>query len=99
MRRIDNVRTKASRITKSATSYDCINSLTKQNNHYTLLYPALVQELFNSSLHKSNSTTNISHFFSDFDKDIQKSSSLDSSLSPRDVVEKESLLVKSIKLP
>lgn len=71
---------------KSATSYDCINSLTKQNNHYTLLYPALVQELFNSSLHKSNSTTNISHFFSDFDKDIQKSSSLDSSLSPRDIL-------------
>nr|WP_012477937.1 DnaA N-terminal domain-containing protein [Rickettsia monacensis]ABQ85884.1 DnaA-like replication initiator protein [Rickettsia monacensis] len=69
---------------KSATSYDCINSLTKQNNHYTLLYPALVQELFNSSLHKSNSTTNISHFFSDLD--IQKSSSLDSSLSPRDIL-------------
>ena len=36
---------------KSSTSYDSINSLTTPNNHYTLLYPDLVQELFNFALH------------------------------------------------
>lgn len=43
---------------KTATSYDSINSLTTNNNQYTLLYPDLVQELFDFSLHNSNSSKN-----------------------------------------
>nr|AKS10311.1 DnaA-like replication initiator protein [Rickettsia endosymbiont of Ixodes pacificus] len=71
---------------KSATSYDSINSCTTHNNHYTLLYPDLVQELFNFSLHNSNSTINISHSLSSLDVNNSEVSSLDSSLSPRDIL-------------
>ncbi|WP_017443562.1 DnaA N-terminal domain-containing protein [Rickettsia gravesii] len=71
---------------KSATSYDSVNSLTTHNNYYTLLYPALVQELFNFSLHKRNTYTNILHFLCDSDKNLNKSSNQDDSLSPRDIL-------------
>jgi len=36
---------------RSATSDDSVHALTTRNNHYTLLYPDLVQELFNFTLH------------------------------------------------
>lgn len=71
---------------KTATSYDSVNSLTTHNNHYTLLYPDLVQELFDLALHKNNIRTNISHFLCDSDKNINKSSIADASLSPRDIL-------------
>lgn len=66
---------------KSATSYDSINSLTTHNNHYTLLYPDLVHELFTLSLHKNNINTNISHSLGDLACGISTSSSFNSSLN------------------
>ncbi|MFP3011730.1 MAG: hypothetical protein ACEY3D_01705, partial [Rickettsia sp.] len=79
---------------KSATSDDSVNSLTTQNNHYTLLYPDLVQELFNFALHKSNGAKNNSLLFGVLGVNNTKYSSLDSSLSsslnsllsPRDIL-------------
>lgn len=67
------------------TSYDGVNSLTVHNNHYTLLYPDLVQELFNFALHNSNRTNN-SPFLRSLGVNNTKSSSLDSLLSPRDIL-------------
>ncbi|KDO02110.1 hypothetical protein [Rickettsia tamurae] len=76
------------------TNNDSVNSLTTHNNHYTLLYPDLVQELFNFSLHNNNNVKNNSLFFgvlgvnntkySSLDSSL--SSSLDSLLSPRDIL-------------
>lgn len=79
---------------KSAASYDSVNSLTTHNNQYTLLYPDLVQELFNFTLHNSNIEKNNLHFLRDISVNNAKSSSLDSSLSvslhlsfsPRDIL-------------
>nr|WP_041472060.1 DnaA N-terminal domain-containing protein [Rickettsia africae] len=79
---------------KSVTNYDVINSLTLPNKHYTLLYPDLVQELFNFSLHNSNSMKNSSLCFGGLgvnntqytSLDSSMSSSLDSLLSPRDIL-------------
>ncbi|KIJ88778.1 DnaA N-terminal domain-containing protein [Rickettsia asembonensis] len=71
---------------KSATSYGSVNSLTTHNNQYTLLYPDLVQELFNFSLHNSNSVKNNALFLRNGSFNNTKSSSLDSSLSPRDIL-------------
>lgn len=71
---------------KSATSYDSVNSLTTHNNQHTLLYPDLVQELFNFSLHNSNSVKNNASFLRNIGVNHTKSSSLDSSLSPRDIL-------------
>ncbi|ARD87028.1 hypothetical protein A3306_07500 (plasmid) [Rickettsia bellii] len=71
---------------KSAIIYDSVNSLTVHNNHYTLLYPDLVQELFNFALHNSNSIKNNSPFLRNISLNNTKSSSLDSLLSPRDIL-------------
>ena len=71
---------------KSATYYDSINSLTPPNNQYTLLYPDLVQELFDFALHNSNSSKNNAFFLRNINVNNIKSSSLDSSLSPRDIL-------------
>jgi len=79
---------------KTSTSYSSVNSLTTHNNHYTLLYPDLVQELFNFSLHNNNNVKNNSLFFSVLGVNNTKYSSLDSSLSssldsllhPRDIL-------------
>ncbi|HJD66758.1 MAG TPA: hypothetical protein LFV91_07055, partial [Rickettsia endosymbiont of Bembidion nr. Transversale] len=78
----------------STTSDDSVNSLTTHNNHYTLLYPDLVQELFNLSLHNNNNVKNNSLFFGVLGVNNTKFSSLDSSLSsssnsllhPRDIL-------------
>jgi len=64
---------------RSATSYNSINSLTTHNTHYTLLYPDLVQELFNFLLYQRNIHTNISYSLGSLDNNIQKYSLL----SPR----------------
>jgi hypothetical protein len=71
---------------KTSTSYGSVNSLTTHNNQYTLLYPDLVQELFNFALHNSNSTTNNSPFLRSVGVNNTKYSSLDSLLSPRDIL-------------
>ncbi|MGX6959670.1 MAG: DnaA N-terminal domain-containing protein [Rickettsia endosymbiont of Pentastiridius leporinus] len=62
-------------------SDDSINSLTIHNNQYTLLYPDLVQELFNFTLHNSNSSKNNALFFGGLGVNNTKNSSIDSSLS------------------
>ncbi len=71
---------------KTATSYDSVNSLTTHNNQYTLLYPDLVQELFDFTLHNSNSSKNNVLFCGGLGVNNINSSSLDSSLSPRDIL-------------
>lgn len=71
---------------KSATSYDSVNSLTTPNYHYTLLYPDLVQELFNFALHNNNNLKNNSHCLRDLSVNNDKSSFLNASLSPRDIL-------------
>ncbi|EER20865.1 MULTISPECIES: DnaA N-terminal domain-containing protein [spotted fever group] len=79
---------------KSATSYDSFNSLTTHNTHYTLLYPDLVHGLFSFSLHNSNSLANNLPFLRNISVNNAKYSSLDSSLSssldsllsPRDIL-------------
>lgn len=71
---------------KTATSCGSVNSLINPNNQYTLLYPDLVQELFNFSLHNSNSIKNNSLFLKNLSVNNTKYSSVDSLLSPRDIL-------------
>ena len=71
---------------KRVTSYDSVHPLTNPNNHYTLLYPDLVQKLFDLSLHKNNIHTNISHSYSGLSEGIDKSSSLNISLRPQEIL-------------
>ncbi len=71
---------------KTATNYDSVNSLTTPNNQYTLLYPDLVQELFDFTLHNSNIVKNNVLSCGGLGVNNTKSSSLDSSLSPRDIL-------------
>ncbi|WCR55944.1 DnaA N-terminal domain-containing protein [Rickettsia asembonensis] len=71
---------------KISTSYSSVNSLTTYNNHYTLLYPDLVQELFDFALHNSNSLKNNSLFLRNLSVNNDKSSFLNASLSPREIL-------------
>ncbi len=71
---------------KTATSYDSVNSLTTPNNQYTLLYPDLVQELFDFALHNNNSVKNNVLFYGGLGVNNIKSSPSDYSLSPRDIL-------------